>query len=262
MKILIIVPTLNSYKILSKLVKSLDSQTFKEWRVIFVDGESCQKHKDWLKLLCSKNNKYSLIEQKISKGIFGAMNEGLNLALDDEWVLFWGSDDWCQSPHTFENLKKSINNFLNKEDNIEFVICKGRYFDICNEKFGRISSFSDLESKLISGSEFRNKLKNGFSPPHQGVLFSPSAKNKNIFYNEEYEIAADLELFLRMSKDDNICILLLNLELVYMSDNGISSRSIFRKYSEVLKAYKSTFGKFFLLVFLKRYFHKIKLLIQ
>lgn len=260
MKILIVVPTLNSYKILSKLVRSLDSQTFKEWRVIFVDGNSCDKHKGWLKLLCSKNSKYNYIEQKKSKGIFGAMNEGLNLALDDEWVLFWGSDDWCQSPQTFENLKKSINYFPNKK-NIDFVICKGRYFDIRNNKFGRMSAFSDLDSKLISGSEFRNKLKNGFSPPHQGVLFSPGAKNKNLFYNEEYKIAADLELFLRMSKDDNIFILILNNVLVYMSDNGVSSKSIFRKYREVIKAYKSTFGNFFLLVFLKRYFQKIKLLV-
>lgn len=262
MKILIVVPTLNSYQILPKLVKSLNLQTFKEWRVIFVDGESSEKHKKWLKLFCSNNSKYSYVNQKKSKGIFGAMNEGYNLALEDEWVLFWGSDDWCKSPETFENLNNLINNFLDEKENIDFVICKGRYFEISSKKLGRISEFSNLENKLISGSEFRNKLKSGFSPPHQGVLFTPRINRKKFSYDEEYKIAADLEFFLRISKNDDFCVLLLNHELVYMSDNGVSSKAIIKKYREVLKAYKSTFGKVFLLVFLKRYLQKINLLLS
>ena len=47
-KILIIVPTLNSYKILQKLIDSLHNQTYKKWRLIFVDGKSDINHKKWL----------------------------------------------------------------------------------------------------------------------------------------------------------------------------------------------------------------------
>ena len=47
-KFVLIVPTLNSYKILPKLIKSLKNQSFDNWNIIFVDGDSSSKHKKWL----------------------------------------------------------------------------------------------------------------------------------------------------------------------------------------------------------------------
>ena len=52
--LLIIVPTLNSHKVLVRLVNSLISQTFKDWRVIFIDGKSSLKHINYLKKLSKK----------------------------------------------------------------------------------------------------------------------------------------------------------------------------------------------------------------
>ena len=52
--ILIIVPTLNSYKILPNLVNSLKKQTSDFWRLLFIDGDSNDKHKNYLDSLCSK----------------------------------------------------------------------------------------------------------------------------------------------------------------------------------------------------------------
>ena len=46
--ILIIVPTKNSTKYLGKLVKSLLDQEDPNWRVIFVDYNSEEFHKDYL----------------------------------------------------------------------------------------------------------------------------------------------------------------------------------------------------------------------
>ena len=48
-KFSIIVPTLNSYKILKNLVNSIKSQTWHEWEVVFVDGGSSEKHINYLK---------------------------------------------------------------------------------------------------------------------------------------------------------------------------------------------------------------------
>ena len=39
-KILFIVPTLNSYHLLPKLVNSIQNQSFKNWEIIFIDGDS------------------------------------------------------------------------------------------------------------------------------------------------------------------------------------------------------------------------------
>ena len=76
-KFSIIVPTLNSYKILINLVNSIESQTWNKWEVVFVDGESNQKHKNYLKELCNRDKRFFFYKQlKSNKGIFGAMNQG------------------------------------------------------------------------------------------------------------------------------------------------------------------------------------------
>ena len=56
--LLIIVPTLNSHKVLVRLVNSLISQKFKDWRVIFIDGKSSLKHINYLKKLSKKDKRF------------------------------------------------------------------------------------------------------------------------------------------------------------------------------------------------------------
>ena len=108
-KILIIVPTLNSYKILQKLIDSLHKQTYREWRVIFIDGNSDKNHKKWLMQKCKNDKFLNFIQQdEKSKGIYGAMNDGFKKAYKDEWIFFWGSDDWAYSNKSFEKLSKVI----------------------------------------------------------------------------------------------------------------------------------------------------------
>ena len=45
MNLVLIIPTLNSYNILPKLINSLKMQTFVNWKLIFVDGNSSIEHK-------------------------------------------------------------------------------------------------------------------------------------------------------------------------------------------------------------------------
>ena len=54
----IIIPTLNSYKIIGKLISSLKQQKFKEWNVLFVDGESKKKHKSYLRNVCRQDKRF------------------------------------------------------------------------------------------------------------------------------------------------------------------------------------------------------------
>ena len=92
--ILIIVPTLNSYRLLNPLIKSLNSQSFENWRLLLVDGNSKKKHVDYLKKVSQKDKRVFWVNQeKEFKGIYGAMNQGIRYAKNDEWIMFWGSDD-------------------------------------------------------------------------------------------------------------------------------------------------------------------------
>ena len=56
--ILIIVPTLNSYKLLNDLIKSLKKQSFKNWKLIFIDGGSDLNHIEFLKKIQKKIRGY------------------------------------------------------------------------------------------------------------------------------------------------------------------------------------------------------------
>ena len=60
-KFFIIIPTLNSYESLPKLINSLNLQTYKNWRVLFVDGNSKKNHRIYLKNLCSENPNFDFI---------------------------------------------------------------------------------------------------------------------------------------------------------------------------------------------------------
>ena len=261
MKILIIVPTLDSYQILPKLVKSLQSQSYEEWRVLFVDGRSSNSHKKWLQKFCLKNEKFNWIEQRRGKGIFGAMNDGIDYYKKDEWILFWGSDDWCPHHNVFELLVEKFHSHKQKKEQIDLIICKGKYINPDNDKFIRISSL-DFSNKnfILNGNKFKKYLQNGFNPPHQGVIFSPQIIEGNYRYDDKFLIAADLDFFLRISKNLHK-ILVLDFELVHMSNKGVSGRFVFRKFFEVLKAYKRSFGNIFLIIFFKRYIQRIIILL-
>ena len=113
MKILIVVPTLNSYSLLKNLIFSLNEQTFKSWRVVFIEGDSNTEHRKWINNFCQNNQKFSIIYQtKKYKGIFGAMNQGLFEAKSDEWLLFLGSDDWIIRNDSLHNLSLKMKTIL------------------------------------------------------------------------------------------------------------------------------------------------------
>ena len=61
----IIVPTLNTYLILPKLINSLKIQTWKDWNLLFVDGDSTKKHFNWIKNSCLSDSRLNLIKQEM-----------------------------------------------------------------------------------------------------------------------------------------------------------------------------------------------------
>ena len=109
-----VVPTLNSYLLLPKLVNSLKNQTWNHWNLLFVDGKSNKDHTEWLKKSSKEDSRLKIVKQeKKFKGIFGAMNQGFKTIEDNEWIFFWGSDDWAISSDILENLVKKINSYSN-----------------------------------------------------------------------------------------------------------------------------------------------------
>ncbi len=260
-KLLVVVPTLNSYLLLPKLINSLQMQSFQNWRILFVDGQSINKHKEYIRDLCIKESRCSSIEQSIDcKGIFGAMNQGFENANEDEWIVFWGSDDWAASSETLQRLFALIESCKQKLP--DFFICYGRYFNNQKKSFGRITSFGKKGNRRLNSREFSRGLYTGAVPPHQASVFSSRIRNKIPFYDNTFDLAADLDYFLRLSNFNELSVCTLNLELVHMGDEGISGRRHLKRLSEVRMAYQKKFGVNWWIPFVTRYFRKVLSLIH
>lgn len=264
-KILVIIPTLNSYKILPNLIDSLNNQTYKEWRAIFVDGNSNKNHKKWLINKCKNSKNFKYIEQnKNGKGIYSAMNDGFKEASKDEWIFFWGSDDWAFSSKTFENLSKQIVFEIKCNLTPSIIISKAIYIDKKGNKNKRISEYNTYRKmkNTFSTRKFRNALFWGSVPPHQGTLIGPSVHFLLRNYSIKYQLASDLDYFLRISQINSLKIKVLEEIIVCLSEGGVSGKQNLKRTREVISIYFEHFNKLWFIPFFSRYIKKLILLIK
>tara|TARA_Y100000589_G_C27182001_1_gene641174 strand:+ start:419 stop:1219 length:801 start_codon:yes stop_codon:yes gene_type:complete len=252
----IVVPTLNTYLILPRLINSLKKQTWRNWNLLFVDGDSDKEHFQWLNNKCEAHSKLKIIKQKEKfKGIYGAMNQGYKTIKDNEWILFWGSDDWAIASDVLQKIVSKVNSY---EDKFDLVICKGKYINNKTKKVTRLSNFfNNRFSIIMSRRIFRKMLFLGMTPPHQTTLFSKRAFKKLSSFSDDLKLASDLDYFLKFSMIKDISILVIEDELVNMSNNGISSQKNLLRLKEVLYSYKKSFGLLFLFPFISRYLRKV-----
>ena len=138
----IVVPTLNSYALLPRLLDSLQQQSYPHWRVLFVDGASGPKHRQWLEQCCAYEARCRWVEQDPEEsGIFGAMNQGFVAAGTADWLLFWGSDDWTASPTVFADLIAALERTASQGLIPDLLVCGGRYVDAASGALARSTAF-------------------------------------------------------------------------------------------------------------------------
>ena len=256
-KFLVIVPTLNSYQLLPKLTQSLQSQTFRDWRCLFIDGPSSKEHRQWLINCCQADPRFQWSEQKPQhQKIFGAMNQGFQEAKPQEWILFWGSDDWATSSTVLQRLAEAIPT-QDQDTSTDLVIAKGRYAN-AQGQLSRRTAFSSKGAFIdLDATSFRRKLFLGQTPPHQGTLFSPSVQRKLNQYDERYSLAADLDYFLRLSNQKALNIRCIDLELIHMSEGGVSGQHTKSRFNQVKTSYQQTFGNLWWVPFTSRYIRRL-----
>ncbi|WP_413744866.1 glycosyltransferase [Synechococcus sp. MIT S9451] len=262
--LLIIVPTLNSYQLLPRLVSSLKQQTFTSWQLLFIDGSSSSEHIAYLNECCASDSRIHWVNQASHyHGIFGAMNQGFDLSMSEpfksDYILFWGSDDWAFSSTSLFDTFNSLDLSSVLPD---MIFTKGQYVSNKSSQTGRITSFS--KRKFIDLSNFRRYLLFGYTPPHQATFFSVHSVFNFLRYSPDFSLSADLDYFLRVSKlnldlDQQAPFLIqfVNLITVYISDGGVSAQYSKRRFNEVRKAYTASFSHLWWLPFILRYFRRL-----
>ena len=106
----VIVPNYNNTDWLEKCLKSVTSQTFKDYSVAVIDDvstdDSCSKIADLLVGHAKNNTILAVNKEKRWNG--GSRNVGLGYFSDSKYTLFLDSDDWFADNNVFQELHDFI----------------------------------------------------------------------------------------------------------------------------------------------------------
>lgn len=209
MQISIITVTYNSQDYLQEAINSYQQQDYDNKELVLVDGLS----KDATPQIISAHK--SLISKSISepdKGIYDALNKGINLA-DGDVIGILHSDDYFASPNVLSQVAEKFKN----NPNLQAVYGDLQYVDRTNP--------SKVIRNWKSGNYERSNFLKGWMPPHP-ALFIKKACFKNFGnYNLKYKSAADYDLILRFLYTNQIITDYIPEVLVKMRVGGLSNQS-------------------------------------
>ena len=251
-----VVPTLNSHNLLPRLLSSLQAQSWPHWRLLFIDGPSDQEHRQWLDQCCAVETRCRWITQNPAEpGIFGAMNQGFAESASDDWLLFWGSDDWAAGPAVFAQLIACLDLAASQGIPPDLLVCRGRYVDAASGALARTTVFRACGP--LNTAAYRRALWFGSTPPHQATLLGPGARRHLARYAPGFRLSADLDYFLQLSSHPGLRVQCLDLELVHMAEGGVSGQQTRRRLQEVRHAYRRAFGWRWWFPFAARYIRRL-----
>lgn len=194
----IIIPTFNSQDTLLTCLESVVKQTFKDFEVLILDNIS----KDNTLSIAKSFNDYRIkIFSEADKGVYFAMNKGIDLAKGD-WIFFLGSDDNFYKPNTLEKIVSS-------KDFIKYDVV-----------YGNVSS---SHFKGIYGGKFDYYKLEKQNICHQAIFFNKKVFNIVGKFNLKYLIYADWEHNIRWFFSDKIKVNYLNEIITSYGPNGLSS---------------------------------------
>ena len=217
--------------------------------MVFIDGStSLSQQQGILRISQGLENCFYLREDSKKKGIYNAMNLAFDYVDKNDWLLFWGSDDWASSDYVIEKINSQILENNNNKVSPDLIVYSGEYINGETGKVKRKTFFSN-KYEISNSNQFKKRLFWGFSLPHQATLFSPNVRIRLNKYSTNLILAADLDYFLKLSKFNDLKIQSIPTSIVSISDNGISSRRNFLRYYEVLVSYSKAFGIFIILFY-------------
>ncbi len=184
----IITINFNNLEGLKKTVNSVFCQEFKEFEYLIIDGGSTDGSKEYLNSIKTNEN-LTIISEK-DKGIYDAMNKGINLSRG-KYLIFMNSGDCFKDSLVLRLLSLDLKS---TEINIKFL-----YGDTFEMNF-------NSSNKLYKKAKMHSNAWYGMFAHHQSMLFSNEiVKNNNIQYNLKYPLSADWDFVLQFLKliDEN-----------------------------------------------------------
>lgn len=120
-KISVIIPVYNSENYLGQCVRSLTSQTYKDWEALLIDDGSTDRSLEVCRGLSGTDSRIKVYHQE-NKGVSAARNYGLEIA-GGEYIYFLDSDD-AVHPLLFEEMIRQI-----EDNHVEMAFCGYAHVD-------------------------------------------------------------------------------------------------------------------------------------
>ena len=251
MIISIITATYNSASTIRYTIESVLRQTYSDYELIIKDGGSKDDTLDICREYEAKFEGRMKMISASDKGIYDAMNKGIEAATGDVVGLL-NSDDFYTSNDILQTIADAFSN-----NDIDAV-----YGDIHFVKDGAL----DKQVRYYSSALFkRGYMRFGFMPAHPSFYCKKACYEKYGYFDTSFKIAADFENLLRLIFKGRIKTKYIKKDFVTMrtggaSTAGFSSRKTIMK--EHLRGFKKNgiYSNAFLLSL--RYFYKIYELIR
>lgn len=220
----IITVSYNAENNIGKTLASIKAQTYKNYEVILVDGNSSD---NTLKKAADIGMHNLNVISEEDSGIYDAMNKGVKLAAG-EYIYFLNVEDYFYDDSTLEK----VNNKLNELSWPELFY--GDVVSYVGDKFSYLN-----QSPNITKDYF---LKQTIC--HQAIFAKKQLFDKYGFFKEKYKICADLAWLAGLYIQHGVKFSYDNIPICYYSLSGISST---KKYTiQRYLSIRKQFGTFYI----------------
>lgn len=211
MKVSIITATHNSAKTIRDNVVSVQHQSYRNIEHIIIDGNSSD---DTLAVVNKLDFSGPVISER-DKGLYDAMNKGLQLSTGQIVGILNSDDYYCES----NVLERVVQTF-------EETGCDAVYGDLY---FVDRENKNIVTRKWIAGEFERSMFYQGWMPPHPTFFVKREVYEKYGHFNLDFRNSSDYEIILRFLLCNNMKVKYLRGVMVHMRNGGISNRKMINR---------------------------------
>ena len=221
MKISIITVCYNSATTIETTIQSVASQTYKNIEYIVVDGSS----KDGtLNIIKKHKNKITKWISEPDKGLYDAMNKGIQMATGEVIGLINSDDLFCDNFAV-----EKVMNIFNYDHKLDSV-----YADLY---YVSQTDTNKIVRRWVTGNQ--KLFKNGWHPAHPTFYIKKGIYDKCGYFNLDFKLAADFEIMLRFLERFQITSYYLAEPIVKMRLGGETNKSLKNIYNQNIECIKA-----------------------
>lgn len=252
MKVSVITATYNSIRHLPDVMSSIQNQDYTDIEHIIIDGGSKDGTAEYV-----RNSPYPVkLVSEPDKGIYDALNKGINLATGDV-IGFLHSDDILALPQTISMI---VDGFISsgRQGNEVISMVYGDLVFVEKDDANKVVRY--WKSKPF----VRGLLQKGWMPPHPTLFIRREVYEKHGLFDINLRCSADYDFILRVFSDPALHSVYLPEVVTKMRMGGMSTggiKNLLTKMNEDLRVLRSNSLAFPLYVLLAKNISKVPQLI-